>query len=89
MLFWAEIVLIELPFRVGVLSQDLQAHDVHHLEYLLVFDAKALDTWVDDWRNQPHRRAEVIRDSHDYLGMTRHEIWGVRAMMAVARTNLE
>jgi fatty acid desaturase len=89
LLFWAEIVLIELPFRVGVLSQDLQAHDAHHLEYLLVFDAKVLDIWVDDWRNQPYRRAEIIRDSHDYLGMTRREIWGVRAMMAVAQTNLE
>jgi hypothetical protein len=53
LLFWAEIVLIELPFRVGVLSQDLQAHDAHHMEHPLVFEAEVLDTWVDDWRNQP------------------------------------
>jgi fatty acid desaturase len=89
LLFWLEIVLIELPFRVGVLSQDLQAHDAHHMEHPLVFEAEVLDTWVDDWRNQPYRRAEIIRDSHDYLGMSRREIWGVRAMMAVARTNLK
>jgi hypothetical protein len=87
-LFWVEILVIELPFRIAVLSQDLQAHDAHHLEYLLVFDAKVLDAWVDDWRNQPFRRAEIIRDSKDYLGMTGREIWGVRAMMAIARTNL-
>jgi hypothetical protein len=87
-LFWAEMLLIELPFRAGVLSQDLQAHDAHHLEYLLVFDAKVLDVWVDDWRNQTFRRAEIIRDSNDCLGMTKREIWGVRAMMAIARTNL-
>ena len=86
--FWAEIVFLELPFRAGALSQDLQAHDVHHLEYLLAFDAEVLDAWIDDWRNQPYRSAEIIRDSNDYLGMSKREIWGVRAMMAVARANL-
>jgi hypothetical protein len=87
-LFWAEMLLIELPFRAGILSQDLQAHDAHHLEYLLVFNAKVLDAWVDDWRNQPFRRAEIIRDSNDYVRMTTREIWGVRAMTAISRTNL-
>ncbi len=87
--WWAEIALVELPFRVGVLSPDLQAHDAHHMEYLLVFEAKALDQWIDDWRNQPFRRGEMIRDSGDHFGMSRREVWGVRAMMAVARQNLE
>ncbi len=80
--------LSRTPFRAGALSQDLHAHDAHHLEYLLAFDAEVLDAWIDDWRSQPYRRAEIIRDSNDYLGMSKREIWGVRAMMAVARANL-
>ena len=32
--WWAEILLIETPFRLGVLSSDLQAHDVHHCEWI-------------------------------------------------------
>ncbi len=85
----AEMLFLELPFRLGVLSSDLQTHDVHHLEWVLAFDLKLLPEFVDDWRNQPLRRAEVIRDTKDALGMSKREIWGVRAMWRAARTNLQ
>ena len=86
--WWTEMLFLELPFRFGVLSSDLQSHDVHHLEWLLAKDMGALPEFVDDWRNQSFRRAEVIRDSGDLLNMANREIWGVRAMWKIARENL-
>jgi len=44
--------------------------------------------WMPGSMTGAARRAEIIRDSNDYLGMSKREIWGVRAMMAVARANL-
>ncbi|GEM_PF-4492323 len=87
--WWAEMLLLELPFRLGVLSSDLQAHDAHHLEWILAHDLKRLDVFVDDWRNQPFRREEMIRDSNNALHMSKREIWGVRAMWKVANDNIE
>ena len=86
--WWAEMLLVELPFRLGVLSSDLQNHDIHHLEWVLVHDLKRLDVFVDDWRNQAFRRAEVIRDTGDALRMSEREVWGVRAMWKIANDNL-
>jgi fatty acid desaturase len=87
--WWTEILLLELPFRLAVLSSDLAAHDVHHLEYILALAMKRLPEVIDDWRNQPFRRAEVIRDSGDALNMAAREFWGCRAMWkAIARDNL-
>jgi fatty acid desaturase len=86
--WWAEMALIELPFRLGVLTSDLQAHDAHHLEWLLAKEMGALPQFVDDWRNQPFRRAQMIRDSGDPLCMAAREIWGFRAMWRIAQENL-
>jgi hypothetical protein len=87
-LWWAEMLFIELPFRVGVLSPDLQAHDAHHLEWIMVHNLGALSVFTDDWRNPPYRRAEMIRDSGDPLGMASREFWGVRAFIRPAKVNL-
>lgn len=88
MLFWLEMLFIELPFRVGVLSPDLQAHDAHHLEWLMVHHLEVLHFFDDDWRNQPYRRAEMMRDSGDPLGMASREVWGVRRFMGLGLSNL-
>ena len=87
-LWWSETLFVELPFRAGVLSPDLQAHDAHHLEWLLVHNMEALSFFQDDWRNQPYRRAEIIRDSGDPLGMVKREHWGVRSFMKLTWQNI-
>jgi hypothetical protein len=53
---------------------------VHYMEVLHFFH--------DDWRNQPYRRAEMMRDSGDPLGMASREIWGVRRFMGLGLNNL-
>ena len=87
-MWWLEILFVELPFRVGVLSPDLQAHDAHCLEWIMVHAMGALHHYTDDWRNQPFRRAEMIRDTGDPLGMAAREYRAVRSFIALARENL-
>lgn len=70
-----EVMFIELPVRTASWSEDLQAHDYHHLEWF------GPEEFVDDWTSMAARRQSAIDRGMDPFRMQDRELWGWRNAM--------
>ena len=79
---WGLEMLFELNVRLFTWSFDLQAHDLHHLEW---YGPKP---FIDDWTTMTERRQAAIDQGRDPYRMQDREIWGWRSAMRHSFTRL-
>ncbi len=79
--WWAGMILVHAPMRLGCLVGDLPAHDWHHLCGFLR-QAPAL------WPTAIFARQSAI-DGGNSMGMERRELWGMHSMLEHVFSALE